>query len=81
MQNHLTRVIGLKIAYYRKLRGYTQQELAQRVDVSLSYIGKIECGSLPRCASLPVLLAITETLEISIIELLHDDFVKVNVIK
>ncbi len=27
-------IIGLKIAYYRKLNGFTQAELAERVGVS-----------------------------------------------
>lgn len=32
------RNIGLKIAYYRKKKGYTQTELAQRIGMSLSLI-------------------------------------------
>ena len=33
------RQIGLKIAYYRKLRGLTQEELAEQVGVTPAFIG------------------------------------------
>ena len=33
------RQIGLKIAYYRKLRGLTQEELAEQVGLTPAYIG------------------------------------------
>ena len=32
------RQIGLKIAYYRKLRGLTQEELAERVGLTPAFI-------------------------------------------
>lgn len=35
------RNIGLKIAYYRKKKGYTQTELAQRIGMSVAYLGQI----------------------------------------
>lgn len=35
-------VIGLKIAYYRKLNGFTQAELAERVGVSCQAVSKWE---------------------------------------
>lgn len=31
--------LGLKIAYYRKLRGLTQEELAERIDRSPAFVG------------------------------------------
>jgi len=74
LQNHLARKIGLKVSYYRKFRGYTQQQLAQKINVSLSYIGKIECGSLINCASLPTLLKIANALDVSILDLIEDGF-------
>ena len=33
------RQIGLKIAYYRKLRGLTQEELAERVGLTPAFRG------------------------------------------
>ena len=38
------RQIGLKIAYYRKLRGLTQEQLAQQLGVSNKTISKWENG-------------------------------------
>ena len=34
--------IGLKIAYYRKLQGMTQEELAEACDLSAGYISQLE---------------------------------------
>ena len=36
------RQIGLKIAYYRKLRGLTQEELAEQVGLTPAFIGHLE---------------------------------------
>ena len=33
--------LGLKIAYYRKLRGLTQEELAERIDRSPAFVGHV----------------------------------------
>ena len=35
------RQIGLKIAYYRKFRGLTQEELAEQVGVTPAFIGHL----------------------------------------
>lgn len=37
--------LGLNIAYYRRLRKYTQLELCERLDIDRSYISKIELGN------------------------------------
>ena len=42
----------------------TQAELAQKINISISYMGKIECGALKKGISLPILLAICEELKI-----------------
>ena len=34
--------IGLKIAYYRKLQGMTQEELAEACDLSSGYVSQLE---------------------------------------
>jgi len=33
--------IGLKIAYYRKLNGLTQEELAEKIEKSPGFIGQV----------------------------------------
>lgn len=42
------RQIGLKIAYYRKLRGLTQEELAEQVGLTPAYIGTSKRRIFPR---------------------------------
>lgn len=42
--------LGLNIAYYRRLRKYTQLELCERLDIDRSYISKIELGNAGRLA-------------------------------
>ena len=36
------RLIGARIAYFRKLKRYTQEELAFRASISTSYLSRIE---------------------------------------
>ena len=35
------KMIGLKIAYYRKLRGYTQEYLAGKIGITRTYLSQI----------------------------------------
>lgn len=58
------RNIGLKIAYYRKKKGYTQTELAQRIGMSVAYLGQIERGNIGNSFSLAILYQIADALEI-----------------
>ena len=36
------RLLGLKVAYYRKAKNMTQEQLAEKLGTSTSYIGSIE---------------------------------------
>lgn len=38
-------LLGLNIAYYRKLNGFTQEALAERLDVDRTTISKIELAT------------------------------------
>lgn len=38
--------LGLKIAYFRKLKGLTQEQLAEILDVDTSFIGQIEAPNI-----------------------------------
>lgn len=58
------RQIGLKIAYYRKLRGLTQEELAERVGLTPAFIGHLEAPNIMKALSLDALFDIAEALEI-----------------
>ena len=38
--------LGKNIRKYRKLKGYTQEKLAEKANLSNSYISDIECGKI-----------------------------------
>lgn len=65
--------IGLKIAYYRKLRNLTQVELARRINISTSTLGKIERGRYNNNLSLMMLVNIAEGLNIDLVMLVDSD--------
>ena len=65
--------LGLKIGYYRKLKGFTQEELAERIGKSTSFIGAVEAPNINRTISLDTLFDIAEVLEISPYKLLKFD--------
>ena len=57
-------MLGLKIAYYRKLQGYTQDRLAEKLGVATSYIGQIEAPGMYKPISLTTLLRIAQALDV-----------------
>ena len=58
------REIGLTIAYYRKLKGLTQADLASRLGLSRTHISNIEAPKAKTSVSLETLLDIAAVLEI-----------------
>lgn len=56
--------IGLKIAYYRKLRGLTQEQLAERIDRTAAFVGHVEAPNIEKAISLDTLFDIARILEI-----------------
>ena len=64
----LYQVIGSNIKYFRKEARLTQAELSEKLQISTSYLSKIEA---PRCAksfSISVLNHIANTLDVDITE-------------
>lgn len=59
------RQIGLKIAYYRKLRGLTQEELAEQVGLTPAFIGHLEAPNITKALSLDTLFDIASALHVS----------------
>lgn len=55
--------LGLNISYYRKLKGYTQEELAELSGISRSHISAIEAPNIVHNISLEVLFNIAKALE------------------
>lgn len=67
------RRIGLKVQYYRKLKGLTQEQLAERIDKSIAFLGSIEAPNIDKAMSLDMLFDIAEVLDIPPYKFLEDD--------
>lgn len=65
------KMIGLNIAYYRKLKGLTQLQLAESINISRTHMSNIEAPNMPTSISLETLLDIADTLEIPVESLLR----------
>lgn len=67
------RMIGLKISYYRKLRGLTQEQLAEKIDKNLAFIGAVEAPNVNRTVSLDTLFDIAAALDVPAYKFLAED--------
>lgn len=65
--------IGLNIAYHRKLKGLTQLQLAEAINISRTHMSNIEAPNMPTSISLETLLDIADILEIPAMNLLSFD--------
>lgn len=63
------RLLGLTIAYYRKLRGLTHAELAEATNLSRTHISNIEAPNGKTSISLNKLFDIAEVLEVPVKDL------------
>lgn len=63
------RLLCLTIAYYRKLRGLTQAELAEATNLSRTHISNIEAPNGKTSISLNKLFDIAEVLEVPVKDL------------
>lgn len=63
------RQLGLTIAYYRKLRGLTQLQLAECAELSRTHISNLEAPNMPTSISLDKLFDISEILDVPISKL------------
>jgi len=58
------RDLGCAIAYYRKRKRLTQEQVADRVGISRQHMGAIEAPNMVRAISLEVVFNIATVLEI-----------------
>jgi len=65
--------LGLKIAYYRKKRGYTQESFAEKVGISLNFLAQVEGTGTVRGVSLETLFKMADALQVAPSKLLEDD--------
>jgi len=61
------------IRRYRKFREITQEQLAEKIDVSKDFIAQIESPKIRKHCTLGTLGRIAEALDILIIDLLKED--------
>ena len=65
--------IGLKIGYLRRQRGMTQEQLAEKANLSVGFLSQIEAPSVSMGLSLTTLFAIAEALQVAPSKLLEFD--------
>lgn len=61
------------IAYYRKHKGMTQEELSAKIDISRSHLSAIEAPNIIRPFSLEILFNISRALEVTPNKLISRD--------
>ena len=65
--------IGLKIAYYRKKNGMTQEQLSEQIGISPGYLSQVETPSFVQPISLKTLFALADVFQIPPSKLLEED--------
>ena len=65
--------MGLKIAYYRKKAGFTQEVFAERIGKSVNFLSQVEGTGTVRGVSLETLFKVADVLGIPPAKLLEDD--------
>ena len=63
---------GLKIQYYRKLRGMTQEDFADKIGKSWSFVAKIESPTRAYGVSMDTLFKIADVLSVPVSKLFED---------
>lgn len=69
----LYRVIGSNIKRYREYAKLTQSQLAESVQISISYLSKIEASGCDKSISISVLNQIANILNVEITEFFKED--------
>lgn len=63
---------GLKVQYYRKLRGMTQEAFAEEIGKSWSFVAKIESPTRVFGVSMDTLFKIANVLQVPVAKLFED---------
>lgn len=63
---------GLKVQYYRKLHGLTQEAFADEIGKSWSFVAKIESSTRAFGVSMETLFKIAEVLEVPVSKLFEE---------
>lgn len=63
---------GLKVQYYRKLRGMTQEAFADEIGKSWSFVAKVESPTRAFGVSMETLFKISEVLQVPVSKLFEE---------
>ena len=63
---------GLKVQYYRKLRGMTQETFAEAIGKSWSFVAKIESPTRSFGVSMETMFTIADVLNVPVSKLFED---------
>lgn len=63
---------GLKVQYYRKLQGLTQEAFADQIGKSWSFVAKIESPTRAFGVSMETLFKIADVLQVPVAKLFED---------
>lgn len=66
--------LGLTIAALRKMQGMSQEQLAEKANISRSHLSSIEAPNIIRPFSLEVLYNIADALNVNVGNLLNSSF-------
>ena len=59
-------ILGLNITYYRKMRGYTQAQLAEKIFITRHHLSRIESPNADKSFSIAVIFDIADALEVDV---------------
>lgn len=65
------KLLGMKVRLFRRKQGMTQEQLAERADLSASFIGHVERGT--RISSLDTLMRLCHALQVTPNDLLQEE--------
>lgn len=70
---HKYKNLGIKIGYYRRRKGITQEKLAQKIGKHISFISALEAPNVDKALSLDTLFDIARALDIEPYKFFKDD--------
>ncbi|MBS7021428.1 MAG: helix-turn-helix transcriptional regulator [Firmicutes bacterium] len=65
-------IFSKNIRYYRKRKGYTQEKLAEKAEMSISYIKQIESCNEFKNLTLTAMLKLSKALDVPINKLFYE---------
>ena len=65
--------LSYAIGYYRKKKGYSQEQLAEKVDRTPAFIGHVEAPNIKKAVSLDTLFQIASVLDVPAYKFLQFD--------